>query len=149
MDEPSDPPAPPAPLACGAALIVAFVIGVGAALVHLVDVSGFVIDRGAGHFAEPLLHQPADLELHGAFLGHGDWLERLGVLRLTCLAELGLEDAEVAELQTVTPTELVDDLVEELLDHLFDQDATAAGGVRDPVNQFFLRDRRHSGPRRR
>jgi hypothetical protein len=68
-----------------------------------------------GHVAEALLHQPAHLELNGALLGDGDGLEGLGVLGLAGLAELGLEHAEIAELQAVAATELVDDLVKELL----------------------------------
>src|SRR5215218_9342939 len=73
---------PAAGLAARARFVAVVALGV-AAVRHLLDVAGLVVDRGTGHITEALLHQPPHLELNGALLGDGDGLERLGVL---CLA---------------------------------------------------------------
>src|SRR5437899_2081614 len=102
-----------------AAVLVArvFVLGL---LIHVCNVTGFIFYRCAGEGAQSLLHEAANLELDGSLLGYVDRFQSLGVLRFARSADLGLENAEVAELQAVASAQLADDLVEEALDNLLD-----------------------------
>src|SRR5205085_1914379 len=67
---------------------------------------------------DALLHEAADPELHDSFRWDVDLLERARVLRLPRRALLDLEHAELAELEAIAAAELLDDLVEEELDHV-------------------------------
>ena len=92
------------------------------------------------------LHHPPDLELYGALWGHLDALERLGVLGGAGGPFLGLENAEVAELQTVSVAQLLDHVVQKTLDDLLDDHAFGAGLIGNPVHQFLFGHRSHGGP---
>lgn len=126
-----------------AILVLVAVVG------HLGDIAGFIVDRRPGHVGQFLLHQPADLEFHGALLWHLDWLQGLGVLRFACLAQFGLKDPEIAELQPVATPQFADDFIEELLHHALDLHPPVVGLVGDAVDEFFLGDGRHVIPESR
>src|SRR4051812_42181185 len=56
----------------GVGSFVGVVVFVVALVGHVVDVVGLVVDSSAGHAGQLLLHEAANLELHGAFFGNLD-----------------------------------------------------------------------------
>ena len=93
-----------------------------------------------------LFHEPADLELDGPLSGDVYLFHGLGVLRDTSRAITQLEDAEIAALQPVTATELFNDLVKEMLNDPFDDNALVAGLLGNPINKIFLGYGSHLAP---
>ena len=69
---------------------------------------------------------------------HLDFLQSPGILRHSRRRRSYLEDAEVAEFETVASGKLSNDFVEELLDYLLDQRLLRAGAFRDAVDQVLL-----------
>jgi hypothetical protein len=99
--------------------------------------------RGGAITDQPLLHQPADLELDGSFGGDFDLFQSLGVLRGAGGTDLALEHAEVAEFEAVALAQFLHDLVQKALHDALDQDPLGARLLGDTIDQLFLGHRGH------
>ena len=92
-----------------------------------------------GILLEFYFHKTACLEFDGAFRWNMDPFEGLWVLGDAGSPLLGFKNTKVAELQTVTLAQLIDNLVQKSLYDLLDHNPLVASKVSDPVYKLFLR----------
>jgi hypothetical protein len=101
---------------------------------------------GLGDFLQFELHHASDLELDGLFGGHGDAFHGAGVLGEASGAVLAFKDAEIAKFEAVALAEFQGDIVKELLDDAFDDDAFEPELFSNAVYEFFFCNSYHDIP---